>query len=68
MLLRSLKHSSDLLLGTLRVKQFPNYTNFDCVDDEQKHFSEVLLKVIDSVPPIKEVRIQSTNHGLTIPF
>ena len=61
--LRSLKHySPDLILGTLRAKQFPNYTNFDCVDDAYKHFSEIILKVIDSVAPLKEVRIPNSTQ------
>ena len=61
--LRSLKHySPDLILGTLRAKQFPNYTNFNCVDDAYKHFSEIILKVIDSVAPLKEVRIPNSTQ------
>ena len=60
---RSFKnYSTELFQEELKSSQFPNYNNFDNVDNAYTNFVERLLLCIDKTAPIKEIRIKNRSQ------
>ena len=60
--LRSLKnYTKDIFIEKLGEIDFPNYTNFDCVNQAYKDFLDKLMVVIDNVAPVREFRIKGAS-------
>ena len=55
MKVRSFKnYTKDLFLEALKKIEFPDYSNFDNIDDAYCDFTEKVIATIDKIAPIKE--------------
>ena len=60
---RSLKnYTKDLYLEALKKIEFPDYSNFDNIDDAYCDFTEKVISTIDKIAPIKEIRAKNNSQ------
>ena len=61
--IRSLKnYSKDLYLDALKKVNFPNYSEFNNINDAYSDFIEKTTSVIDKIAPIKEIRAKNDSQ------
>ena len=54
-------YSKEIFLEKLREIQFPNYRNFECINEAYQSFLEKIMAVIDKVAPLKEIRVKGSS-------
>ena len=61
--IRSLKHyTNDLFLENLRNINFPNYQNYDDVNEAYTDLVNKIIVEIDKIAPLKEIRIKNNSQ------
>ena len=61
--IRSLKHyTKDLFLENLRNINFPNYQNYDDVNEAYTDFVNKIIVEIDKIAPLKKIRIKNSSQ------
>ena len=61
--IRSLKHyTKDLFLENLRNINFPNYQNYDDVNEAYTDLVNKIIVEIDKIAPLKEIRIKNSSQ------
>ena len=64
---RSLKYySADIYEEALDRLDFPNYHNFENINDAYSNFIQKVIGLIDLVAPIKSRRIKQNSQGSTV--
>ena len=68
--IRSMKnYSKELFNQKLSEVQFPDYSSFENVNEAYADLSSKLIGVIDSIAPLKQIRLKQTpNPGLIVKF
>ena len=62
--LRSMKtYIKESLIEKLGEIEFPNYSNFECVNDAYNNFLTKVMDVIDKIAPLKEIRIKGNSKA-----
>ena len=57
---RSIKNYSDeISVEKLRSTEFPDYSNHNCVNNAYQDFASKFLYAVDSVAPIRTIRVKS---------
>ena len=62
--IRSMKnYTKESFLEKLGDVEFPDYSNFDCVNEAYSNFITKLMDVIDKIAPTKEIRIKGNSKA-----
>ena len=62
--IRSMKnYTKESFLEKLGDVEFPDYSNFDCVNEAYSNFITKLMDVIDNIAPTKEIRIKGNSKA-----
>ena len=60
--IRSMKnYSKEIFLGKLREIQFPNFRNFENINEAYQTFFDKIMAVIDKIAPLKEIRVKGNS-------
>ena len=54
-------YSKEIFLGKLREIQFPNYRNFENINEAYQTFFDKIMAVIDKIAPLKEIRVKGNS-------
>ena len=61
--IRSMKnYSQDIFLNALREVNFPNYSQFDNINEAYDDFIDKTKRVIDQIAPMKQIRVKGNNQ------
>ena len=57
-------YSNQTFMEQLRAIKFPDYSNYECVNDAYQDFVTKFLSVTDFVAPIRTLRVKSSAKPL----
>ena len=54
-------YSKEIFLGKLREIQFPNFRNYENINEAYQTFFDKIMAVIDKIAPLKEIRVKGNS-------
>ena len=54
-------YSKEIFLEKLRETQFPNFRNFENINEAYQTFLDKIMVIIDKIAPLKEIRLKGSS-------